>query len=90
MKLSKQINSNKREKSKEINRQFFLKKSKEIYLYILSATFSLTSAQANHVTRSEGHSLCACLTFSTDICAADPRSTAYIQYSLRTSLRNSG
>ena len=30
MKLSKQINSNKREKSKEINR-LFLKKSKEIY-----------------------------------------------------------
>ena len=89
MKLSKQINSNKREKSKEIN-HLFLQKSKEIYLYILSATFSLTSAQANHVTRSERHSLCACLTFSTDICAADPRSTAYIQYSLRTSLRNSG
>ena len=49
------------------------------------STFSLTSAQANHVTRSDGHSLCACLTFSTDICAADPRSTAYIQYSLRMS-----
>ena len=46
---------------------------------------SLTSAQANHVTRSERHSLCACLTFSTGICAADPRSTAYIQYSLRMS-----
>ena len=89
MKLSNQINRSKKEKSKEIN-HLFLQKSKEIYLYILSATFSLTSAQANHVTRSERHSLCACLTFSTDICAADPRSTAYIQYSLRTSLLNSG
>ena len=49
------------------------------------SAFSLTSAQANHVTRPERHPLCACLTFSTGICAADPRSTAYIQYSLRMS-----
>lgn len=49
------------------------------------STFPLTSAQANHVIRSERHPLCACLTFSTDICAGDPRSTAYIQYSLRMS-----
>ena len=49
------------------------------------STFSSTCAQANHVTRLERHSLCACLTFSTGICAADPRSTAYIQYSLRMS-----
>lgn len=34
MKLSKQINSNKKKKSKEINR-LFLQKSKEIYPYSL-------------------------------------------------------
>lgn len=39
MKLSKQINSNKREKSKEINRQFFEKIQRNMPLHFVSDFF---------------------------------------------------
>ena len=50
----------------------------------------LTSAQANHVTRSERHALCACLDFSLDMCADNHHSTLWVASSLPTSLRMSG
>ena len=55
---------------------------------ILSAhisTFPLTSAQANLVTSPEGHSLCACLGFSHNICAGDHQYTLWNVFLLRTS-----
>ena len=48
------------------------------------STFQPTSAQPIPILRHIFDIPCAHLDFSTDICAADPRSTPYIQLSLRT------
>ena len=50
----------------------------------------LTSAQANHVTRSERHALCACLDFFLDKCAGNLQFTLSLATSIRTSPRMLG